>query len=108
MSEEEKAEVETKKKVSSAKAFLRNLADSKGQQYVISAITNPGLFYEEAELKDIEKNFKVALLTDDLTKFHYEELFSCLMPETTLERISYRRNIGNAIGGKRNFVVMKG
>ncbi len=44
----------------------------------------------------------------DLSIFHYEDLFQCLEPETALERIKYRKNVGNDIGGKRKFLVMRG
>ena len=43
-----------------------------------------------------------------MSVFHYEDLFHCLEPETALERINYRKNVGNAIGSKRKFLVMKG
>ena len=106
--DEEKAEEETKKKTSTAKAILRHIASLKGDQYVITAATMPNADHDPMDIKEITKNFKVALQSDELTDFYYEDFFMCLEPETNLERIAFRRNVGNAIGSKRNFVAMKG
>ncbi len=107
-SEEEKQRDKIKMQISTSKGVLREIAEKNGAQYVISAITSPQTIADEGDRKTIERHFKTALETDDLSVFHYEDLFHALQPETVLERINYRKNVGNAIGGRRQFLVMRG
>ena len=52
--------------------------------------------------------FKCILETDDLMHKKIEDLFKALEPDNAIERIQFRRNVGNAISGKKDFVVVKG
>jgi hypothetical protein len=46
--------------------------------------------------------------TEDLSKLRVDELLTVFDPETNIERIAYRRNVGAQLATKRDFVVVKG
>ena len=64
--EEEKAKEKHKLQINNSKAILREIAEEKGAQYLISAITNPNSFTDTEERKNIERHYKIILDAEDL------------------------------------------
>lgn len=83
---------------------LQSIMKDKGYSHVVNAIVKPGGGEEQQKIQELTKQ----VVGKELDQVNPQELQKVLQPEKVVERLAFRKNVGNMLTGRKDFLVVKG
>lgn len=83
---------------------LQSIMKDKGYSHIINAIVKPGGGPEHQKIQDLTR----LVVGKELDQVNPQELHHVLEPEKVVERLAFRKQFGNMLAGRKDFLVVKG